>query len=212
MSVWTKIERAAKTKIPEFLKGILKENGFDTEWSILNLKDNNLESIENFINENKDNFRRFFEGTKYENCETFRFDIGDRNSLLSLQTRLKEIKEQKLEQKRRLKDEKKLKNIENFDASKLKQELLSKIKQYWLNKSLEFRLSEKDIVICEIKNGDIRCVIQCPTCKIRIPCWKPLCWKFGNFITHVNSKHAKQISSLVIHYTENADDLEKILR
>lgn len=36
-------------------------------------------------------------GTKYENIEIFRFDIGDRNSVLSLPRKLIEIRDKELE-------------------------------------------------------------------------------------------------------------------
>lgn len=40
--VWKRIEKQVGTKVPIFLKDILDKTGFDNEWSIINLKEENI--------------------------------------------------------------------------------------------------------------------------------------------------------------------------
>lgn len=53
-------------------------------------------------------------GTKYENIEIFRFDIGDRNSVLSLPRKLIEIRDKELEKTRRKRHQKRQEKTKKY--------------------------------------------------------------------------------------------------
>lgn len=213
MSCFSIIENHSGTKIPIHLKKILSASGFDNKFSLLNLNNDSIQEIEEFINLNKN----ILNSTKYENCEPFRFNIADKHSILSFPKYLHSTNTKKLE-----------KNENEFDPIIAKQELLHKIEQYITKQKITLSLVETDIISCSISNKVIRCVVKCPQCEIQIPCTKTQHWRFGNFTSHIKKQHqnpsqnqeveiadfdkgGKLLSSVVKHIN-NAEELNHILR
>lgn len=220
--LWKKVERKTGTKIPIHLKTILVATGFDNEWSVLNINQDNLNTIEDFVNANKN----IINGTKYENRETFHFDIGDKTVILSLPQHLNKIINEQL----KVKGDKKQVNVDslerNFDPATSKTELWCKISKYLSNKQTVFDLAETNILSCSISNKIIRCIVECPRCNAKITCVKQSTWRFWNLIKHI-AKHSNQAErraeivefsetgaaiSSVVHRINNEDDLNRILR
>lgn len=211
LPLFSRVEKQTGTKIPNLLKKILSATGFESEWAISNLDIEGIEKIEKFISENK----YVVKDTKYEHREPFQFDIGDKVSILALAKHVNTLKIDKLKEK----EEKKLKNIEtsfeNFDPTALKNELISRIKNYMTNKNIQFNLSASDVVNCDKVHRKIRCVVLCPNCKVRFPCLKSTHWKISNFTKHLK-KHTNpstsSTSTTSVHRTDNGDELDQILR
>lgn len=176
-----KIEKFTQTKIPVFLKKILKSTGFNSEFALINISEQSIKLIEELLGGN----RNLLEKTKYENRVPFKFDIGDRSAILNIPKLIKEANKARTEKKNN-------EAIQNFDEKKLKKELVEKIKKILLAKTIQYNFEEKDIIECVILNEKIRCKVQCSTCKSIYSCVKDSYWQVSNFSKHICDRKCKK--------------------
>lgn len=76
-------------KIPDDIKQILEQSGYETESSLLCINNENIADIETFANEN----RAILQNTSYENTNKFKFKPGHKLIILQLPNQIKLLRE-----------------------------------------------------------------------------------------------------------------------
>lgn len=204
--IWRKIEKRAGFAFPVLLKKILISVGFDSEFSLLSIKEDTIKTIEEEIIKNK----IVLKDTKYENrTDNFKFDLGDRISILSLPEYLSQVKT--------IKNRSQLIDKENFDEQNLKKDLLVIINRYISKQKLQLTVTEKDIVSCIWLNEKVRCVVRCPICRSQITCSRGAHWKSSNLFLHIrshkpshnpNSKHGSGQTIHIVEFDNNGVEIQ----
>lgn len=207
-----KIEKYSNAKFPKLLKKILIQSGFNTEFSLISIDSENLKTIENFVQNN----RNILIKSKYENRDPFRFDLGDKTAILSLPKIIKNANKENT-------DKKDNKNIENFNEIDSKKQLVEKVQNFLVNKKIAYSFGIDSVVNVRISEKAIKFLIKCPTCKQEFSCIKNPYWKIGNLTKHI-LKHLKtntvpstpntavQSAAAVVKRIDHIADLNSILR
>lgn len=89
------IEKHIGEKLDDNISEILTKAGFNSKATVLAIKPQSIETIEEFVNGNRDTFFELFQNTKYEHCETFKLLPGHAALILSLPDVCKEFTSEK---------------------------------------------------------------------------------------------------------------------
>lgn len=197
-NIIVKLERSLQHKIPDDLKVIIENSGFDSEASILGINKEILLDIEEFVNNNK----QILEKTSYSNCfvnnTVFKLKPGHKSVLLSLPSVLRK--------KSKCIVNIQSENVVEINEQILKQQLIEKLVHFAEKKSIGIIFEEKIIQNFDINTKN--CKVKCPICKIQIACKFLKYWRVSNFEKHL--KRQFQINSvnkvIVISHENDLDD------
>lgn len=212
---WCNFEQFIGGKIPDFIKIILIECGFEDEISIGQINESAIEKIEEYVRKNKE----LLKDIKFENEENFVFLLGHRCLLLELPNKVRDFIESK--PKRSKKGSNKIN--ENIDEESAKNGLIQKLNNYSEKFSLGFVIRSENISQLEKVEQNFKCKVHCPflVCTCEKICTFKAHWEVSNFIKHVKSHYEfnyEEISVLVtatepeIQRIEEHSDLNNILR
>lgn len=133
-AIFGKLEKLTNTKIPGLLKKNLRLAGFDNQFSLFNINSDSIDLIEKFVQDNPE----IINNTKYRNRVPFKFDLGDRVSVLSFPKLIKQLNKDKEEKEKTILKER---NVANFDAKKSKLECVEKINNLLTEKKIQHKLA-----------------------------------------------------------------------
>lgn len=158
------------------MKNILHECGFDSELSIIALKETDIEIIEKTVNEKK----WILEGSiDYNKClttgEQFFFKPGHRALILSLPEKFEQY----------------LQSSYDKSEEELKSELTKKLMNYLRKKNYSVHFNNNNLTDFE-KNS---CRVKCPFCGKRLLCSFKTHWIVSNFEAHLR-EHIKAASNI----------------
>lgn len=232
--MWIEFETYAKTSVPNDVKIILFESGFNSLLSISVLKEQNLVQIENYLNSK----RNIIELLKdYDKSEVFRLLPGHCSLIIGLASRVQSY----LDQKPNKKSRRKFTHRRHFQSSsreqnsvnssvtlktetELKNDLINKLSNYFknLNYSITFDI-EKDIIDfiketpkeIESENASeknelilpkicFRCKLKCPFCDKFYTCTFISHWQVSNLEAHCK-EHIALIEKEIQKTGENRD-------
>lgn len=204
--VFAKIDRALGEKLPETLKYILENSGFDSESAVLALNSGSITEIEKYINENKSLLKK----TSYEHCLTdnsdFKLKPGHRALLLNIPKALNNKNNCETEKKnnRRI-------NSEQLTEEYLTNAIITKIVKYATDRN--FEVDSDLLVVSDIhqENNTIKCQLQCPVCGKKIRCTYYTYWNVSNFQSHFRSC-SERIVEVVDYTNEHSKDIEALIQ
>lgn len=188
-TVFDKIEKKINTEYPNFIKVILTETAFDSIASLRNLNLKSIQEIENFVNNKTD----LLKNTNYVDEKgalknfPFKFLIGHQTLLLNIPRDVDVFMNAKKTKKQN--------SPQDFDSVKLSVSLVEKIIKFGKNKNISFKFNFENIEDLLPENNRIRCVVKCPFCIVKIPCFFDTCWRIPNYYKHIVECAKKTTSS-----------------
>lgn len=192
----SKLEKFNKEKIPPCLKSLLSSTGYNTLFSISVLNADKIEEIEEFINKDRSLLASLncCYAKYYQAQQKFEFIPGHKNVLLTLPSKVAEMKEA-------MKKDGKAKNnpVTNKEANITEEDaklhLITKL-QIYMNK-LGFDLPKEDSIsesnILEFARGTVnddfvfKCKFSCLFCTKVVPLQYKTFWTSSNVTTHLKS-------------------------
>lgn len=155
----------------------MNSTGFDNEISLIDLCDESIKEIEEFVDKNKS----IIQGTIYADITPFHFRPRHRVLLLNLPRRYREFKEEKNKSHEGALKRKKTVKSDND----LKTELLEKLKNYCKRKNYPKDFSEEHIVEFVKTGENVRCRVKCVFCDSSIVCNYISHWRASNYELHL---------------------------
>lgn len=204
-NIFNSLEKILGEAFNDNIPEILTAAGFDTKTSLKSMNIQCITAIENFINQNKNQYQEILKGTKYENTEIFKFLPGHCALILSLPEYIQALSSKNVRGKKR-------KHCETIDhppssntdhpsahidgaeidvnvKTKIKQELINKINNFSTNKNINVQIQDHHILNFRCEDDSYKCSVQCSVCEKIVPCKYNTHWVCGNFETHLK-KHS----------------------
>lgn len=177
-TVFTKLTRVLKEKLPATIQKILIESSFDSEVSILGINSEIITEIEKFVNENK----HILQNTEYEEVlkkdSVFKLKPGHRSVLSVLPKKLQDYNN----------NTKKIKKVQANDEETLKESLINKLLKFSEKHSFALIFDKTLIKNFRIEKNKPKCQIECPICNKHFTCYYTTYWHETNFQKHL-TKH-----------------------
>lgn len=207
MTHFEHIEKITGVKIPTFLKNILRKTGFDSIGALKEINAELIEKIEQTVTLNLDEFSQYLRKTEYaskpSSTREFKFLLGHRNIIETVQKKLTDLKEKKKEQLEQQRESKTVK----FTDIQLITKFSTKIVNYYDKKqlkaaSLNFfsvqkltaNINKKEHTLQ--RNGKtIKLRVKCPFCVKKYWCGFSGYWNITNFVHHLKT-HKKNLLNI----------------
>lgn len=178
--------RKIKGEIPANLDKILLETGFESEKIISLIKESDIQSIEDYINENI----YILKNTPYEqesNQENYKFKFkpGHKLYILSLANCFGSQKSKKTKSKKITNNILNSDVIDEFESEKFKVALVNKIANFGLKFGYEFTVDSSSISDFHVIDGKIKCKFACTFCSTLHTCEYQNYWIVSNFERHL---------------------------
>lgn len=181
--------------IPNDIKLILSEAGFDTVLSLASISNKDLDEIENFINTNRE-FLDHLTEYRLETNEPFKLKPGHRSLIAYLPTRMETFLKQ-------IVDKKQLKNCSTKKSDfELKTDLINKVVAHLKSQGFTVKLATADISAFKKFENTYSCRIKCPYCDRGVTCAHVSYWRISNLITHLK-EHIRVLKELDDDQEEN---------
>lgn len=182
------------------IRKILPACGFDTELSIISLKENDINTIEKIVNQKKTLLSK---SVLYNENETFEFKPGHRSLILSLPKRFEaylEFKKSNQQQANTQRLNKKPENInpKNKSNDQLISELIEKLMKYMQKWHYSVVFTKNDVSNFNKDQNVCKCKIKCPFCAKFYVCSYSKHWAVSNFEAHIK-KHINDASGIQKH-------------
>lgn len=213
------IEKVIAEKIPGGLDKIIEKSGFDTRISIENLTIEDIQSIEKYVDENKD----ILIGKSYgdQNNSSFKFKPGHKTLLLSLPKLLQEYNgNRKTKKKHKERSENQVGVNTEGEDEQLKTELLNKVVKFFQTHNFQLITNINDLISSFVRqNSLIKCFVRCPFCKLIRKIDYKTYGNLSNFQKHCKPHFSNQrveetnaLTEKVAGYSEeNVEQLDTIL-
>lgn len=194
------LERALNEKIHNNLFKLLAETGYDTKTALKSINLESIDTIERYVNANRERFCNILKGTPYENNDSFKFLPGHTAFLLSLPKYISSpnTKKYKLSENNQCNEvmdhtqsahesvnESNSDKID--DTANVRQELVNKINNFSRSKHINVQISDDNIQNFRVEKKIVKCSVKCPACGKKIPCSYVSHWTCGNVQTHLKS-------------------------
>lgn len=222
--------------LPILVVSILKISGYDNASSLVELNDEKIQGIEQYITDSqldwvKDDLK--YPGT----ADTFRFLPGHKTFLCVLPSKIKSFQKSysKLRVETAIGDENSNPNLGTHDSSynthqdeidfattddldELKQKLHMKLIKCSksINSLLVFAIDHIDSIDLYIskvaKHGkpSYKTNVKCPLCDLTVPCTYVTYWQTGNLEKHLKNKHKAENSSNISSKSTNEESANSI--
>lgn len=196
--IWTQFEEYIGSAVPNDIKVILNESGFDNLLSLVSLKEENIIQIENYLSNNKQIFQYLKEYKDTDSTEVFRLKPGHRALIVGLPNRvekyLQHVKDSKKDSKSQTNVRRKVQKDKTDDE--LKHELTKKVSTFLKNSQFDISFDiQKDVSEFTKEENLYRCRVKCPFCEKQIVCSYVTHWAVSNLESHLKN-HISSISLL----------------
>lgn len=199
-----KLEKAIGSKIPVFIKNILKETGYDTEIALRELDESNIAGIEKYMEIN----RGSLSGTVYENQQPINLLPGHKTTILSIAAHAAErtLKTKGVKRNVNLEDKQPVHDIAPQIITKVRRKLIVKVKTTLAKIKLELKAEDQNICDLEFYSEEnATCRYECPACSKKIRCIYYKHWKASNLKLHFK-EHSTNAVTIPLNGNENEID------
>lgn len=206
--------------IPEILTAM----GFDTKTALKSMNIQCVNSIENFINQNRNHHQGILEGTKYENTEIFKFLPGHCALILALPEYIQALSSV-LGRKRKHSetiDHPQSSSVDHPSTlvvdgdkiddnikTKIKEQLINKINNFSTKRNINVKIYDNHILNFRYENNSYKCLVQCTACAKSVPCKYIKHWVCGNFETHIKTHSAQHSEEYEVQDNQTLRLIEK---
>lgn len=171
------------------MENILLNAGYDSTIVLSIITEKDIEIIENFVNSDFSVLNNSSYNSSKDNF-CFKFKPGHKQLILNLPNLVNECIKNKKVLSVNEQNKKSFIHLSK-DEDQLKQELVSKVSNYFEKRSLSVQLDAENIFEFHQNEKKFRCKFLCPLCDVKIGCEFITYWVISNLQNHIKS-HLKK--------------------